>query len=158
MSTLQQQLFLEENDENFIQHLKLSEDQFLKETKELGIPSAQSKFNYAFNLVRSAQTPHNNMGKLLLQQLLEKDINNMEYLYFLAMVCYKLEEYGQARSYTTNILKQEPAHRQGLELQKMIQQKVTNDGITGLLITGGAAAAIAGIAGVLIFALARKRN
>jgi len=155
MADLLRQLEIEENDDIFFQDLKAAEARFVQDSRN-GTPSDSSKFDYAFHLVRSSNTTHRNMGKLFLQQLLDKEPNNREYLYFLSIVCFKLEEYKEARFHNDRILSYEPNNRQALDLQKMIQDKVTQEGLTGMLIAGGGVAAVVGLVSVLAFALKKK--
>eukprot|EP01114_Cavostelium_apophysatum_P012623 TRINITY_DN2872_c0_g1_i1.p1 TRINITY_DN2872_c0_g1~~TRINITY_DN2872_c0_g1_i1.p1 ORF type:complete len:156 (-),score=40.08 TRINITY_DN2872_c0_g1_i1:92-559(-) len=151
-----QHFTVDESDEEFYNDLKASEEKFLAESKT-GLPTMQTKFNCAVYLVRSAKTAHNSLGKMFFQQLLEKDSNNREYLYYLSIVCFKLEDYRSAREYVQALLQQEPNNRQALELQKMIQDRVKEEGVTGMLIAGGVGAAVVGLVGVLAFALKKNR-
>jgi len=60
-----------------------------------------------------------------------------------------MEEFGTSRKYVLSLLQKEPNNRQALELESLIRDRVTKDGLVGLAIAGGAAVAIAAT-GVLL--------
>jgi len=151
MSSIEQLLQVEENSD-FNQDLLQSEAQYLNAPSNV-----QTKFNYAYNLIRSARPYETKKGRDLLQDLQQSNPNNREYLYYLAIVSFKLELYTDARNYTHAMLKQEPNNRQALQLDKMINDKVTKEGLTGMLIAGGAVATV-GLATALLIALVAKRK
>lgn len=81
-----------------------------------------------------------------------------ECLFYLGSANYKIGEYRKALGHINELLTSEPNHPQAIELKDKIEKKLTNgtclylnlalfllDGVIGLAVAGGLAAAVAGI-------------
>jgi fission 1 protein len=88
-----------------------------------------------------------------------------ECLYYLAVGHYRLGQYSEARSHINELLKSEPSNQQAHSLQKLIEGKASRgfiispplkylEGIIGMALVGGLAAAAAG----LLIAAVRSRT
>lgn len=91
-----------------------------------------------------------------------------ECCFYLASANYKVGEYKLALNYINELLATEPNNLQALDLKNKIEKKLTNgifckyvqillclDGVLGLAVAGGLAAAIAGV--VLVMYRSRRR-
>ena len=70
-------------------------------------------------------------------------------------VFMNVQEYQRARDCIKKFLTVEPDNRQAQELDKLIKDKLTKEGLLGMAMVGGAALAIGGLIGVGM-ALAKK--
>jgi len=107
-----------------------------------GTVSAQSAFDYAFWLISSPRFDDREKGVVLLKGLHQRDTDNRDYLYFLALGNYKLQDYVMTRRYCDMLLEIEPHNRQALALKSLAEEKVAKDGLVGMVLVGGAAAAL----------------
>ena len=80
-----------------------------------------------------------------------------ECLYYLALGNYKLGNYAEARRYNDSLLELEGGNMQAQSLQQLIDDKVAKEGMVGMAIVGGLAAAAAVGVGMLVKGAARKR-
>ncbi|KAJ3101994.1 mitochondrial membrane protein [Phlyctochytrium planicorne] len=114
---------------------------------------AQTKFDYAWALVRSSQKVHQEEGVKLLHEIYkENPARRRECLYYLSLGNYKLGNYRDGRKYNETLLQMEPRNPQALQLRKLIDEKVRSEGLVGMAIVGAAVATV----GVLIAGLVRK--
>lgn len=81
-------------------------------------------------------------------------LQKRENLYLLAVGYYRSGDYSKSRQLVERCLEIEPDWRQALVLKKMIEAKITKDGVIGL---GIAATAVGLVAGGIAAALARKK-
>jgi len=103
--------------------------------------SVQSKFNYAWGLVKSPQRDHQVEGVRLLQEIYRTEpTRRRECLYYLALGHYKMGNYEEARQFNSLILQKEPSNLQAQSLDALISQAVTKEGYIGMALAGGAAA------------------
>lgn len=79
-----------------------------------------------------------------------------ECLYYLALGNYKLGNYAEARRYNERLLEKEPANLQASNLQTLIDDRVTREGLMGAAILGGVAVA-AGAVGAFLLRNTRRR-
>ncbi|CAG8458778.1 2376_t:CDS:2 [Paraglomus occultum] len=122
--------------------------------RELPEATTQTKFNYAWGLVRSRKQSHNKEGiKLLYEIYNESRERRRECLYYLALGHYKVGEYRSAKDHNNQLLQLEPNNQQALSLAEVIDEKVNREGIIGAAITGGLVAL-----GALIVGLIAKRR
>lgn len=123
-----------------------------------GGASNQTRFNYAWCLIRSRFTADVHRGIMLLEDLCaDGDIDaRRDYLFYLAVANTKIHEYQRAHELIKKFLSVEPSNRQAQELDKLIRDRMTKEGLKGLAIAGGAAVVVGGLVG-LGLALA-KRN
>lgn len=125
-------------------------------TKEGGehTASLQSRFNYAWGLVRSeTQSDQRHGVELLCDIYRESALRRRECLYYMAIGSFKLREYSQAKRYVDTLCAHEPTNVQALGLRSEIENAIRTESLKGVAIT---ASAIAGIA-TLIAMLRRRR-
>ncbi|KAL3955347.1 hypothetical protein ACCO45_010910 [Purpureocillium lilacinum] len=115
--------------------------QYEKEGDMVGV---QTKFNYAWGLVKSNSRHDQQLGR------------RRECLYYLALGNYKLGNYGEARRYNDLLLDREPANLQASDLRQLIDAKVAKEGLMGVAILSGVGIA-AGVVGAFLFKNARRR-
>ncbi|PNY25416.1 Mitochondrial membrane fission protein [Tolypocladium capitatum] len=128
--------------------------QYEKEGEMVGV---QTKFNYAWGLVKSNQRNDQQLGVRLLSDIFRlSPERRRECLYYLALGNYKLGNYGEARRYNDLLIDKEPANLQAADLRQLIDNKVAKEGLMGVAILSGVGIA-AGVVGALIFKNARRR-
>ncbi|THY43497.1 mitochondria fission 1 protein [Aureobasidium pullulans] len=137
--------------------LKPAELQVLRHQyeKEGEYVSLQTKFNFAWGLIKSTQRPEQQEGVRLLTEIFRSSPDRRrECLYYLALGNYKLGSYAEARRYNELLVDLEPNNLQAQSLRQLIDDKVAKEGLMGVAIVGGLAVA-AGVVGGLIFKGAR---
>ncbi|EJD07409.1 mitochondrial fission 1 protein [Fomitiporia mediterranea MF3/22] len=128
--------------------------QYEKET-EAGHVTVQSKFNYAWGLVKSPKYEDQVYGVKLLQEIYRAEpARRRECLYYLALGQYKMGNYEEAKRFNGLLLDKEPHNMQAQSLAELIDQKMTREGYIGLALAGGAAA----IGTLLLATLIRRAN
>ncbi|KND01445.1 uncharacterized protein SPPG_03249 [Spizellomyces punctatus DAOM BR117] len=122
------------------QELEILRDQYLTEGEK---PRPQTKFNYAWALVRSRVRTDQQEGIKLLHEIY-RDLpsRRRECLYYLALGEYKLGNYRNARKYNETLLQLESRNNKALSLRKLIDDKVKSEGLVGMAIVGAAVAAV----------------
>ncbi|GAB1213496.1 Mitochondrial fission 1 protein [Aspergillus terreus] len=134
--------------------LQVLRSQYEKEGDYVGI---QTKFNYAWGLIKSnARTDQQEGVRLLSEIFRAAPERRRECLYYLALGNYKLGNYGEARRYNDLLLEKEPANLQAASLGQLIDEKVSKEGLLGIAIVGGLALA-AGVVGGMVFRGAKRR-
>ncbi|KZV71569.1 mitochondrial fission 1 protein [Peniophora sp. CONT] len=119
--------------------------------------TVQSKFNYAWGLVKSPQRDHQVEGVRLLQDIYRNEpVRRRECLYYLALGYYKMGNYVEAQKFNAILLEKEPSNMQAQSLNGLIDQGVKREGYMGMAIAGGAAAVAAILAASLVRRAARK--
>ncbi|KIJ65677.1 hypothetical protein HYDPIDRAFT_39595 [Hydnomerulius pinastri MD-312] len=133
--------------------------QYQKELAQSHV-TVQSKFNYAWGLVKSPVREHQVEGVRLLQGWCfvfsgrriptyirpRTDIyrteptRRRECLYYLALGYYKMGNYADAKSFNDLLLQKEPTNLQAQSLASLIEQGVTKEGYVGMALAGGVAA------------------
>ncbi|KAL7666926.1 Mitochondrial fission 1 protein [[Candida] zeylanoides] len=113
--------------------------------------SPQSQFNYAWGLIKAPDSRSQQQGIDILATLY-RDVPAMrrESLYYLALGSYKVGEYSNARRYTETLLQKEPDNAQVVSLNKLIEDKITQEGLIGIGVAGGILAVGVGILGALL--------
>ena len=133
------------------------EEEFLKFEKSFqaegsrgGRVSPQTQFNYAHCLIRSRHKEDIVRGVILLEDLCSNgDPSAMrDYLYYLAFANTRLKDYERAQDLIKKFLAVEPSNRQAQELEKLIRDRLTKEGLKGLAMTGGVAVAASVVAGI----------
>ncbi|KAI1737268.1 mitochondria fission 1 protein [Xylaria scruposa] len=128
--------------------LQVLRAQYEKEGDMVGV---QTKFNYAWGLVKSNSRNNQQTGVRLLSEIFRvAPERRRECLYYLALGNYKLGNYGEARRYNDLLLEKEPANLQAADLRRLIDDKVTREGLMGVAIISGVAIA-AGVVGGILF-------
>ncbi|KAI1828128.1 mitochondria fission 1 protein [Xylaria intraflava] len=130
------------------EELQVLRAQYEKEGDMVGV---QTKFNYAWGLVKSNARNDQHTGVRLLSEIFRvAPERRRECLYYLALGNYKLGNYGEARRYNDLLLEKEPANLQAADLRRLIDDKVTREGLMGVAIISGVAIA-AGVVGGILF-------
>ncbi|KAK7539579.1 mitochondria fission 1 protein [Phyllosticta citribraziliensis] len=136
------------------EELQVLRAQYEKEGDYVGI---QTKFNYAWGLIKSTQRSEQQEGVRLLSEIFRNSPERRrECLYYLALGNYKLGNYAEARRYNDLLLDLEPANLQAGSLKSLIDDRVAKEGLVGVAIVSGIAVA-AGVVGSLLIRGARKR-
>ncbi|KAJ5616741.1 hypothetical protein N7537_001855 [Penicillium hordei] len=134
--------------------LQVLRAQYEKEGDYVGI---QTKFNYAWGLIKSNIRSEQQEGVRLLSEIFRgAPERRRECLYYLALGNFKLGNYGEARRYNDLLLEKEPANLQAASLGGLIDDKVAKEGLVGVAIVGGLAL-VAGVVGSLVIKGARRR-
>lgn len=85
----------------------------------------QSRFNYAWGLIKSADTNDQRLGvKVLTDVFKDSPQRRRECLYYLSIGTYKLGDYADSRRYVETLLATEPDNQQALALKQMISDKI----------------------------------
>ncbi|KAI8070915.1 mitochondria fission 1 protein [Gongronella butleri] len=130
--------------------LEVLRRQYLKEGEYVNI---QTKFNYAWGLIRATQQEVIKQGiQLLIEIYTDAPERRRECLYYLALGHYKIGSYAEARNYNRQLLKLEPRNAQALGLAKRIDDKVQAEGAIGLAIVSGVVA----VAAALVVAVVKR--
>ncbi|KAI8993693.1 hypothetical protein BDB01DRAFT_715990 [Pilobolus umbonatus] len=128
--------------------LEVLRRQYIKEGEYVTI---QTKFNYAWGLIKSRNTDHIELGiKLLTEIYTDAPERRRECLYFLAIGHFKISNYSEARRFNDQLLKTEPKNDQGLELKRLIDEKVSTEGVIGLAIVSGVVAVGAALVAAVV--------
>ncbi|KAK5135676.1 mitochondrial membrane protein [Meristemomyces frigidus] len=126
--------------------------------KEGEYVSLQTKFNYAWGLIKALGRSEQQEGVRLLSDIFRASPDRRrECLYYLALGNYKLGNYGEAKRYNDSLLALEAGNLQAQSLQQLIDDKVAKEGLMGVAIVGGLAAAAAVGVGMLVKANQRRR-
>lgn len=122
-----------------------------------GAVSRETKFEYAWCLIRSKYTDDIRKGIVLLEELVQKATkdDSRDFLFYLAVAYYRLKEYERALKYIRTLLKNEPGNKQALELEKLIDKALKKDGLVGMAIVGGIGLGVAGLAGLIGLAVSK---
>ncbi|KAI1119447.1 mitochondria fission 1 protein [Nemania sp. NC0429] len=130
------------------EELQVLRAQYEKEGDMVGV---QTKFNYAWGLVKSNSRHNQQTGVRLLSEIFRvAPERRRECLYYLALGNYKLGNYGEARRYNDLLVDKEPANLQAADLRRLIDDKVAKEGLVGVAIISGVAI-VAGVVGGILF-------
>ncbi|XP_049593076.1 mitochondrial fission 1 protein isoform X1 [Syngnathus scovelli] len=128
-----------------------------------GAVSKETKFEYAWCLIRSKYTDDIKKGIALLEELVQKASKDdtRDFYFYLAVANYRLkaivlQEYEEALKYIRILLKNEPGNKQAAELQALIDKALKKDGLVGMAIVGGIGLGVAGLAGLIGLAVAKR--
>ncbi|CUA78157.1 Mitochondria fission 1 protein [Aspergillus oryzae RIB40] [Rhizoctonia solani] len=131
------------------EELAVLRNQYEKELNQDYV-SVQTKFNYAWGLVKSQRREHQVEGvQLLLEIYRAEAARRRECLYYLALGNYKLGHLVEARKFNALLLSKEPTNMQAQSLAELIDKSAARDGYIGMGIAGGAA-----VMGALLLAAA----
>ncbi|KAK9386866.1 hypothetical protein V1515DRAFT_571178 [Lipomyces mesembrius] len=134
------------------EELDVLRNQYVKEEPFVSI---QTKFNYAWGLIKSPRRDEQQLGVRLLTDIFrDAPERRRECLYYLALGNYKLGNYVEARRYNDLLMDREPNNMQARSLNKLIDDRVAKEGLVGLAIIGGAVAA----GGIILGALLKRRR
>ncbi|TRZ03575.1 hypothetical protein DNTS_013492 [Danionella cerebrum] len=123
-----------------------------------GSVAKDTQFEYGWCLIRSKTPDDIKKGIKLLEELLHKSgkDDQRDYLFYLGVANYKLKEYERALKCIRTLLMNEPGNTQALELEKHIDKSMKKDGLVGMAIVGGIGLGLAGLAGLVGLAVAKK--
>ncbi|KAJ7767412.1 hypothetical protein DFH07DRAFT_327410 [Mycena maculata] len=114
--------------------------QYQKELAQ-GYVTVQTKFNYAWGLVKAPIRNHQVEGVRLLQELYRAEpTRRRECLYYLALGHYKMGNFDEAKKFNALLMEKEPTNMQAHSLAQLIDKGVTREGYIGMALVGGAAA------------------
>ncbi|KAK9324258.1 hypothetical protein V1517DRAFT_318176 [Lipomyces orientalis] len=134
------------------EELDVLRNQYVKEEPFVSI---QTKFNYAWGLIKSPRRDEQQLGVRLLTEIFrDAPERRRECLYYLALGNYKLGNYVEARRYNDLLMDREPNNLQARSLNKLIDDRVAKEGLVGLAIIGGAVAA----GGIILGTLLKRRR
>ncbi|XP_075884472.1 mitochondrial fission 1 protein [Nelusetta ayraudi] len=122
-----------------------------------GAVSKETKFEYAWCLIRSKYSQDIRKGSVLLEELVQrasKD-DSRDFLFYLAVANYRLKDYERALKYIRTLLKNEPGNKQALELEQLIDKALKKDGLVGMAIVGGLSLSVAAVAGLIGLAVSK---
>ncbi|KAK2863067.1 hypothetical protein Q5P01_002600 [Channa striata] len=122
-----------------------------------GAVSKDTKFEYAWCLIRSKYSDDIKKGIALLEELVQKASkdDSRDFLFYLAVANYRLKEYEKALKYIRTLLRNEPGNKQALEMEKLIDKALKKDGLVGMAIVGGIGLGVAGLAGLIGLAVSK---
>ena len=125
--------------------------------KNNGSVSPQTRFEYALALIRSRLRADVLRGIRELEDLCGTGDPQArrDYLFYLSVANTKLKEYQRAKECVKKFLQVEPENRQARELEKLINDKMTKEGLLGMAMVGGGVLAIGALVG-LGMALTKK--
>ncbi|TDL23770.1 mitochondrial fission 1 protein [Rickenella mellea] len=130
--------------------------QFEKEDSQQHV-TVQTKFNYAWGLVKSPRREHQVLGVKLLQEIYRAEpARRRECLYYLALGHYKMGNYDEAKKFNGLLIEKEPTNMQALSLSELIDTKMTREGYIGMALVGGLAAIGTLVVAGLVRRAARK--
>jgi len=134
--------------------LQVLRSQYEKEGEHVGV---QTKFNFAWGLIKSNARPEQQEGVRLLSDIFRTSPERRrECLYYLALGNYKLGNYSEARRYNDLLLEKEPANLQASSLRGLIDDKVAKEGLIGVAILSGVAITAGVVGGMIFRGLGRK--
>ncbi|KAG6879241.1 mitochondrial membrane protein [Termitomyces sp. T32_za158] len=114
--------------------------QYEKELSQAHV-TVQTKFNFAWGLVKSPMREHQVEGVRLLQDIYRTQANRRrECLYYLALGYYKMGNFEDAKRFNALLLDREPSNLQAQSLSSLIDRSVAREGYIGMALVGGAAA------------------
>lgn len=126
--------------------------------KEGEYVSLQTKFNYAWGLIKSSTRQEQQEGVRLLSDIFRASPDRRrECLYYLALGNYKLGNYAEAKRYNDSLLEYENGNLQAHSLRQLIDDRVAKEGLMGVAIVGGLAAAAAVGVGMIVRGSQRRR-
>ncbi|GMM31439.1 Fis1 protein [Martiniozyma asiatica (nom. inval.)] len=118
---------------------------------EAPVPTVQSRFNYAWGLLKSKEDGNVKMGINILTEMFKNvPSRRREFLYFLALGCFKLKEYRDAKRYVDVLINHSKSDGEGnsdvLLLKRMVDNELAKNSLIGFAIVSGGIAAAAGVA------------
>lgn len=118
--------------------------------------SLQTRFNYAWGLIKSNAVNDQQLGvKILADLFKDAPERRRECLYYLSIGCFKLNDYSNARKYADILLELEPQNRQAGQLRQIIEDRLAKEGLIGVAITSTVVAAAA--AAIALFVRNQRR-
>ncbi|KAF9364761.1 mitochondrial membrane protein [Mortierella sp. NVP85] len=114
----------------------------------------QTRFNYAWGLIKSKNRRDQTQGVLLLSDIYkEVPDRRRECLFYLALGHFKLGNYNDARKFNDSLLEFEPHNGQARALRTEIEDRVAREGYIGMAIVGAAVT----VGTILLTSLIKKK-
>ncbi|XP_045430687.1 mitochondrial fission 1 protein-like [Pipistrellus kuhlii] len=128
--------------------------------KAAGSGSKSTQLEHAWCLVRSKYNNDIRKGNARQEELLLKGSNEepRDYAFYLAVGNCRLKEYEKALQYVRGLLRTEPQNNQARDLERLIDKAVKKGGLVGMAIVGGMALGVAGLAGLVGFAVSKSKS
>lgn len=122
-----------------------------------GTVTKETKFEYAWCLIRSKYTEDIKKGIVLLEELVQKASkdDSRDFLFYLGVANYRLKDYERGLKFIRTLLRNEPGNKQALDLEKLIDKALKKDGLVGMAIVGGIGLGVAGLAGLIGLAVSK---
>nr|CAG8436487.1 9988_t:CDS:2 [Entrophospora candida] len=137
------------------EELNVLRRQYLREGKDV---TTQTKFNYAWGLIKSKKNTEQEEGVKLLKDIFkESKERRRECLFYLALGHNKLGHYNIARSYNNELLSMDPENSQALSLKKKIEDSLNKEGKLGIAIAA-CLTTIAVVGTILVTSLGRRNH
>ena len=136
------------NDPLLPQQLEILRQQVINEGGDNA--TVQSKFNYAWGLVKSNQLNNERLGIKILTDIYKESPNRRrECLYYLTVGCYKINEFAMAKRYVDTLYEHEPNNKQVQILKQMVEDKIQRETLKGIVIGAGIIAGVAITVGII---------
>ncbi|KAL4122313.1 hypothetical protein QTP88_014667 [Uroleucon formosanum] len=117
-----------------------------------GTVSQETKFHYAWCLVRSNYPADIRKGLILLEQLIKHEASDDDakrnYLYYLALGNSRIKEYSTALQFIKAFLHMQPENIQAQNLLATIQKKMESDAHKGMAVAGALALGLSAVVGI----------
>ncbi|KAG0292832.1 mitochondrial membrane protein [Linnemannia gamsii] len=131
--------------------LEVLKKQYIREGEYV---TEQTRFNFAWGLIKSKNRREQTQGVLLLTDIYrEVPDRRRECLFYLALGHFKLGNYNDARKFNESLLEFEPNNHQAHALRREIEDRVAKEGYIGMAIVGGVAA----VGTIILASLLKKR-
>ncbi|KJA23588.1 hypothetical protein HYPSUDRAFT_163251 [Hypholoma sublateritium FD-334 SS-4] len=103
--------------------------------------TTQTKFNFAWGLIKSPKHEHQVEGVRILQELYRAEpARRRECLYYLALGYFKMGNFEEAKRFNALLLEKEPTNLQAQSLAQLVERGAARDGYIGMALVGGVAA------------------
>lgn len=110
----------------------------------------QSRFNYAWGLVKSNYLNNERLGIKILTDIYKESPNRRrECLYYLTIGCYKISEFTMAKRYIDTLYEHEPHNKQVQILKQMVEDKIQRETVKGIAIGAGIIAGVATVVSIV---------
>lgn len=123
---------------------------------EAPVPTVQSRFNYAWGLLKSSNEENVRLGISILTNMF-KDVPSRrgEFLYFLSLGFFKLKQYREAKKYIDVLVahankKETEIPKEIALLQSRVDGELARNSLVGLAIVSGGVAVMAGALSYLV--------
>ncbi|KAG0054603.1 mitochondrial membrane protein [Gryganskiella cystojenkinii] len=131
--------------------LEVLKKQYIREGEYV---TEQTRFNYAWGLIKSKNRREQTQGVLLLTDIYrEVPDRRRECLFYLALGHFKLGNYNDARKFNESLLEFEPNNSQAHALRQEIEDRVAKEGYIGMAIVG----TVAAVGTIILTSLLKKK-
>ncbi|KAF8938125.1 mitochondrial membrane protein [Dissophora ornata] len=131
--------------------LEILKKQYIREGEYV---TEQTRFNYAWGLIKSKNRREQTQGVLLLTEIYrEVPDRRRECLFYLALGHFKLGNYNDARKFNESLLEFEPNNSQARALRQEIDDRVAKEGYIGMAIVGS----VVTVGAIVLTSLLKKK-